>query len=77
MLAVQLLSYFMLHLQQFRWVLQFIMIGQINKYDFCFDFFCALQNGKGVLAKSVGVIDATADTVFEVILSTEQQKRYE
>ena len=53
------------------------MIGQINKYDFCFDFFCALQNGKGVLAKSVGVIDATADTVFEVILSTEQQKRYE
>lgn len=30
-----------------------------------------------VLAKSVGVIDATADTVFEVILSTEQQKRYE
>ncbi|KAH1217033.1 Protein ENHANCED DISEASE RESISTANCE 2-like [Glycine max] len=35
------------------------------------------KNGKGVLAKSVGVIDATADTVFEVILSTEQQKRYE
>ncbi|KAL2961670.1 hypothetical protein AAZX31_17G101400 [Glycine max] len=35
------------------------------------------KNGKAVLAKSVGVIDATADTVFEVILSTEQQKRYE
>ncbi|TKY54741.1 ENHANCED DISEASE RESISTANCE 2 [Spatholobus suberectus] len=35
------------------------------------------KNGKGILAKSVGVIDATADTVFEVILSTEQQKRYE
>ncbi|KAL2338480.1 hypothetical protein Fmac_012926 [Flemingia macrophylla] len=34
------------------------------------------KNGS-VLAKSVGVIDATADTVFEVILSTEQQKRYE
>lgn len=39
--------------------------------------FCSLQNGKGVLAKSVGVIDATADTVFEVLLSTERQKRYE
>ncbi|XP_027918766.1 protein ENHANCED DISEASE RESISTANCE 2-like isoform X3 [Vigna unguiculata] len=35
------------------------------------------KNGKTVLAKSVGVIDATADTVFEVILSTDQQKRYE
>ncbi|XP_027329168.1 protein ENHANCED DISEASE RESISTANCE 2-like isoform X2 [Abrus precatorius] len=35
------------------------------------------KNGKGVLAKSVGVIDATADTVFEVLLNTEQQKRYE
>ncbi|KAK7388537.1 hypothetical protein VNO78_23356 [Psophocarpus tetragonolobus] len=35
------------------------------------------KNGKGVLAKSIGVIDATADTVFEVILSTDQQKRYE
>ncbi|XP_073227013.1 protein ENHANCED DISEASE RESISTANCE 2 isoform X2 [Cicer arietinum] len=35
------------------------------------------KNGKGVLAKSVGVIDATADTVFEVIINTERQKRYE
>ncbi|CAL0320155.1 unnamed protein product [Lupinus luteus] len=35
------------------------------------------KNGKGVLAKSVGVIDATADSVFEVFLNTEQQKRYE
>ncbi|KAK7291984.1 hypothetical protein RIF29_07580 [Crotalaria pallida] len=35
------------------------------------------KNGKGVLAKSVGVIDATADTVFEVLLNTERQKRYE
>ncbi|XP_047169321.1 protein ENHANCED DISEASE RESISTANCE 2-like isoform X1 [Vigna umbellata] len=35
------------------------------------------KNGKTVLAKSVGVIDATADTVFEVILNTDQQKRYE
>ncbi|KAL2961668.1 hypothetical protein AAZX31_17G101400 [Glycine max] len=36
-----------------------------------------VSDHKAVLAKSVGVIDATADTVFEVILSTEQQKRYE
>ncbi|KAK7265139.1 hypothetical protein RJT34_32755 [Clitoria ternatea] len=35
------------------------------------------KNGKGVLAKSVGVVEATADTVFEVLLNTEQQKRYE
>ncbi|RDY04740.1 hypothetical protein CR513_11507, partial [Mucuna pruriens] len=35
------------------------------------------KNGKGVLAKSVRVIDAAADTVFEVLLSTEQQKKYE
>ncbi|KAJ1436958.1 START-like domain superfamily [Sesbania bispinosa] len=35
------------------------------------------KNGKGVLAKSVGVIDATADSVFEVFLNTERQKRYE
>ncbi|CAK8563537.1 unnamed protein product [Lathyrus sativus] len=35
------------------------------------------KNGKGVLAKSVGVIDATADTVFEVLFNIEQQKRYE
>ncbi|XP_019441179.1 PREDICTED: protein ENHANCED DISEASE RESISTANCE 2-like [Lupinus angustifolius] len=35
------------------------------------------KNGKGVLAKSVGVIDATADTVFEVLLNTERQKRQE
>ncbi|XP_057749900.1 protein ENHANCED DISEASE RESISTANCE 2 [Arachis stenosperma] len=35
------------------------------------------KNGKGVLAKSVGVIDATADTVFEVILNTDQRQRYE
>ncbi|KAE9602339.1 hypothetical protein Lal_00049435 [Lupinus albus] len=35
------------------------------------------KNGKDVLAKSVGVIDATADTVFEVLLNTDRQKRYE
>ncbi|KAF7839588.1 protein ENHANCED DISEASE RESISTANCE 2-like isoform X2 [Senna tora] len=36
-----------------------------------------ILNGKGVLAKSVGYIDATAETVFEVLLNTEQQQRYE
>ncbi|TKY73074.1 ENHANCED DISEASE RESISTANCE 2 [Spatholobus suberectus] len=35
------------------------------------------KNGKGVLVKSVGVIDATADAVFEVFLNIERQKRYE
>ncbi|XP_027338393.1 protein ENHANCED DISEASE RESISTANCE 2-like [Abrus precatorius] len=35
------------------------------------------KNGKGVLVKSVGVIDASADSVFEVFLNTERQKRYE
>ncbi|CAJ1975570.1 unnamed protein product [Sphenostylis stenocarpa] len=35
------------------------------------------KNGKGVLVKSVGVIDASVDSVFEVFLNTERQKRYE
>ncbi|KAK7354404.1 hypothetical protein VNO80_19865 [Phaseolus coccineus] len=35
------------------------------------------RTGKGVLVKSVGVIDATADSVFEVFLNIERQKRYE
>ncbi|XP_028760833.1 protein ENHANCED DISEASE RESISTANCE 2 [Neltuma alba] len=35
------------------------------------------KNGKGVLVKSVGNIDASADTVFEVLLNTDQQQRYE
>ncbi|KAI5441154.1 hypothetical protein KIW84_010569 [Lathyrus oleraceus] len=35
------------------------------------------KNGKGVLAKSVGVIDATVDSVFEVFLNTDRRKRYE
>lgn len=32
---------------------------------------------KGVLVKSVGVVDASADTVFEVLLNLERQRRYE
>ncbi|KAL0403943.1 UNVERIFIED_CONTAM: protein ENHANCED DISEASE RESISTANCE 2 [Sesamum radiatum] len=35
------------------------------------------KSGKGVLVKAVGVIDASADTVFEVILSPDRLKRYE
>ncbi|KAI4344241.1 hypothetical protein L6164_011489 [Bauhinia variegata] len=35
------------------------------------------KNGKGVLAKAVGVIDATADTVFEVLLNIKRHQRYE
>ncbi|GMY35702.1 protein ENHANCED DISEASE RESISTANCE 2 isoform X1 [Fagus crenata] len=35
------------------------------------------QSGKGVLVKSVGVVDATADTAFEVILKIERHQRYE
>ncbi|KHN07805.1 hypothetical protein glysoja_046586 [Glycine soja] len=42
-----------------------------------FEDVCSHKNGKGVLVKSVGVIDATADSVFEVFLNTERQKRYE
>lgn len=35
------------------------------------------KGGKGALVKSVGVIDASADTVFEVLISLEPSKRYE
>lgn len=35
------------------------------------------KSGKGVLVKSVGVVDANADTVFEVVLNLEKHRRYE
>ncbi|KAJ7968654.1 protein ENHANCED DISEASE RESISTANCE 2 [Quillaja saponaria] len=35
------------------------------------------KSGKSALVKSVGVVDATADTVFEVLLNLDQQQRYE
>ncbi|KAK9268362.1 hypothetical protein L1049_000111 [Liquidambar formosana] len=35
------------------------------------------KSGKGILVKSVGVVDASADTVFEVVLNLEQHQRYE
>ncbi|KAH9654560.1 START domain-containing protein [Citrus sinensis] len=35
------------------------------------------KSGRGVLVKAVGVIDASADTVFEVVLNLERHQRYE
>ena len=40
-------------------------------------FFISLQGGKGILLKSVGVVSANPDTVFEMILSLDNHKRYE
>ncbi|XP_044464101.1 protein ENHANCED DISEASE RESISTANCE 2 isoform X2 [Mangifera indica] len=35
------------------------------------------KSGKGVIVKAVGVIDADADTVFEVVLNLDRRQRYE
>ncbi|XP_016651895.1 PREDICTED: protein ENHANCED DISEASE RESISTANCE 2-like isoform X3 [Prunus mume] len=35
------------------------------------------ENGKGVIVKAVAVIDASADTAFEVLLNLERHQRYE
>ncbi|ERN10354.1 hypothetical protein AMTR_s00026p00072550 [Amborella trichopoda] len=35
------------------------------------------KKGKGVLVKSVGVVDASLDTVFEVVVSLDKRQRYE
>eukprot|EP00262_Sarcandra_glabra_P000483 TRINITY_DN1056_c0_g1_i1.p1 TRINITY_DN1056_c0_g1~~TRINITY_DN1056_c0_g1_i1.p1 ORF type:complete len:741 (-),score=140.56 TRINITY_DN1056_c0_g1_i1:216-2438(-) len=35
------------------------------------------KSGKGLLVKSVGVVDASVDTVFEVVLNLNQHQRYE
>lgn len=35
------------------------------------------ESGKGVIVKAVGVIDASADTAFEVLLNLERHQRYE
>ncbi|XP_022142944.1 protein ENHANCED DISEASE RESISTANCE 2 isoform X2 [Momordica charantia] len=35
------------------------------------------KSGKGVIVKSVGVVDAHADTVFDIILNFDRSKRYE
>lgn len=36
-----------------------------------------LQNSKGILVKAVGVVDACADTVFEIVLNPDRHRRYE
>ncbi|XP_017983527.1 PREDICTED: protein ENHANCED DISEASE RESISTANCE 2 [Theobroma cacao] len=36
-----------------------------------------LKSGKGALVKAVALVDASADTVFEVILNLDRHKRYE
>ncbi|KAK1395932.1 protein ENHANCED DISEASE RESISTANCE 2-like [Heracleum sosnowskyi] len=35
------------------------------------------KNGKGVLVKAVGVIDSSAESVFEVVLNLDREQRYE
>nr|XP_019070462.1 protein ENHANCED DISEASE RESISTANCE 2 isoform X2 [Solanum lycopersicum] len=35
------------------------------------------KTGKGVLVKAVGVVEASADTVFDVLLSLDRHRRYE
>ncbi|CAI9097478.1 OLC1v1033911C1 [Oldenlandia corymbosa var. corymbosa] len=42
-----------------------------------FEDVASSKNGKGVLVKAVGVVDASADTVFDVVLSTDRRQRYE
>lgn len=36
-----------------------------------------LKSGKGALVKAVALVDASADTVFEIILNLDRHKRYE
>lgn len=40
-------------------------------------YFHFWQSGKGVIVKAVAVIDASADTAFEVLLNLERHQRYE
>jgi hypothetical protein len=40
-------------------------------------FFLFKQGGKGILLKSVRVVAANPDTVFEVVLDLDKHKRYE
>ncbi|KAL0288385.1 UNVERIFIED_CONTAM: protein ENHANCED DISEASE RESISTANCE 2-like, partial [Sesamum calycinum] len=47
----------------------------------CIDMFVNyggnMESDKGVLVKAVGVVDASADTVFEVVLNPDRHRRYE
>ncbi|GAA0153998.1 defense/immunity protein [Lithospermum erythrorhizon] len=42
-----------------------------------FEDVASSKSGKGILVKAVGVVNASTDTVFEVILSLDRHKRYE
>ncbi|GLT55441.1 hypothetical protein SLA2020_285610 [Shorea laevis] len=42
-----------------------------------FEDVAASKSGRGALVKAVGVVDASADTVFEVILNLDRHQRYE
>ncbi|KAK6151642.1 hypothetical protein DH2020_014277 [Rehmannia glutinosa] len=42
-----------------------------------FEDVASSKSGKGILVKAVGVVDASADTVFEEVLSTDRHRRYE
>ncbi|KAL0345694.1 UNVERIFIED_CONTAM: protein ENHANCED DISEASE RESISTANCE 2-like [Sesamum radiatum] len=42
-----------------------------------YSFFSFCKSDKGVLVKAVGVVDASADTVFEVVLNPDRHRRYE
>ncbi|KAL6532731.1 hypothetical protein OROGR_013691 [Orobanche gracilis] len=42
-----------------------------------FEDVASSKSGKGILVKAVGVVDASADTVFEEVLNTDRHRRYE
>ncbi|KAM2931752.1 hypothetical protein FF1_039917 [Malus domestica] len=55
------------------------MYGNVCEQSMVFEYFKMLltQMGKGVIVNSVGVIEASADTAFEVILNLDRHQRYE
>lgn len=59
----------------------FIILSDFNKFHYSYYStlinFTLLKSDRGVLVKSVGVIDSSADTVFEVILNLDRHQRYE
>ena len=60
-----------IHISYFLWLKS--EGGLVIMYYNCL----VLQNGKGVLVKAVGVVDASADTVFEIVLNPDRHRRYE
>ena len=55
----------------------FISLLPLNVIELYLTALQMLQDGKAVLVKAVGVVDASADTVFEVIFNIDRQWRYE